>query len=792
MRAQAPAALTTYRAKRDFKKTPEPEGAAVEPGHRLIVQHHFATRDHYDLRLEIDGVLVSWAVTRGPSANPRDRRLAVRTEDHPLDYASFEGLIPKGQYGGGTVILWEYATFTPINGDPAQAVRKGEIKFIAHGERMRGGWVLVRMRAKEKRENWLLIKERDEFAEDDDSLTARFPKSVSTRRTRKQIEKGAPRNAPAAKAAPKLPAFVAPQLCSVAETPPEGENWIYELKYDGYRLELAVAGADARLYTRSGLDWSGKFAAIARDAAALKCKSALIDGEAVVLDENGVSQFPALVAALEQRRSDAILFMAFDLISLDGVDWRPRPLAERQKALRKVIGEGSAHIRLAGHIEGEGRRVFEQAVAGGAEGIIAKDRSAPYVSRRSAAWVKIKGYPRTDVVIVGYKPSTKTGTFASLHAAIEEDGALRYVGGIGTGYSAAQRASIFARISRRASARPPAGLAGDWPKDIQFIKQPLRAEIRFGGWTGERQLRQARFLALREDLPVKTARPAPQASAITHADRIVYPADGVTKGEIAAYYEAVAERLAPHLADRPLSIVRAPETIAETFFQRHPLRGMEAGIVPVEVGSETYMALDGALGLHTAAQFGAIELHGWMSRIGALDAPDRMVFDLDPDEGLPFEEVKRAAADIARALNEIGLKSWPLLSGGKGVHVVIPLDGGADYEETEPFAKGFAQALAAHQPQRFVATMSKQRRKGRIFVDWLRNKKSATAILPWSLRARPGAAVATPLTWEKLAQAKSAAAFDIRTALKLRDPWRGFFASKQRLPRGAINTPSAG
>ena len=797
MRAEpAPASLKAYRAKRDFKLTPEPEGAAAEPGHRLIVQHHFATRDHYDLRLEIDGALVSWAVTRGPSGNPRDRRLAVRTEDHPLDYATFEGLIPKGQYGGGTVILWEYTSFTPINGDPGEAVRKGEIKFIAHGRRMRGGWALVRMRTRDKRENWLLIKERDQFAEGDDSLTARFPKSVSTRRTRKQIEKSEPAKKAGARTAPKLPAFVAPQLCSVATAPPEGENWIYELKYDGYRLELAVAGAEARLYTRSGLDWTQKFAAVARDAGALECRSALIDGEAVVLDAKGVSQFPALVAALEHRRSDAILFMAFDLISLDGADLRKRPLAERQRALRKVVAGGSAHIRLAEHIAGEGRRVFERAVAGGAEGVIAKDRSAPYVSTRSRAWVKIKGYPRTDVVIFGYKPSKRTEHFASLHAAIEEEGKLRYVGGIGTGYSAARRASIFARISPGASARPPADLVGDWPRDIKFIKQPLRAEIRFGGWTGDRHLRQARFLALREDLPVKTAPKAaanpPPRPAITHADRIVYPEDNISKGEIAAYYDAVADRLVPHLVDRPLSIVRAPETIEETFFQRHPLRGMGTGIIPVEVGSETYMALDGAAGLHTAAQFGAIELHGWMSRIGALDAPDRMVFDLDPDEGLAFDEVKRAAADIAKALSEIGLKSWPLLTGGKGVHVVVPLDGAATYEETEPFAKGFAQALAAHQPQRFVATMSKQRRKGRIFVDWLRNKKTSTAILPWSLRARPGAAAATPLTWEALAQVKSAAAYDIKTALKLKDPWRGFFALKQSLPRGAISSPQAG
>jgi bifunctional non-homologous end joining protein LigD len=794
--AMKTAPLDTYRAKRNFERTPEPQGGAEASGDRLVIQHHLARRDHYDLRLEINGVLASWAVTRGPSANPRDRRLAVRTEDHPLDYGSFEGLIPRGEYGGGTVILWEYTTYSPVNGDPAEAVKKGEIKFFAHGERMRGGWVLVRMHTKEKRENWLLIKERDEFAEDDDSLTSRFPKSVKTSRSQRQIEKGAPPRKRVAPAEAKAPEFAPPQLCSIAEAPPEGDDWIYELKYDGYRLELAVAVGDARLYTRSGLDWTSKFAAIAGDAARLKCKSALIDGEAVVLDEKGVSQFPALVSALESRRSNEIVFVAFDLLSLDGKDLRKQPLAKRKTALRKIIPEGLPHILFAEHIAGDGRAVFERAVAEGAEGIVAKDLRAPYVSARSHSWLKIKGYPRTDVIIVGFKPSDKQSHFASLHAAVEApDGRLRYVGGIGTGFGERQRAAIHARIARGASKQAPAGLEGELPRGLQFVKQPIRAEVRFGGWTGDGHLRQARFLALREDLPVaKQTPPSPRASAqrkttpvtITHADRVVYPADGVTKGEIAAYYDAVAERMAPHLKDRPLSIVRAPETIEETFFQRHPLKGMEAGIVPVEAGSETYMALDGAIGLHSAAQFGAIELHGWMSRIDALDAPDRMVFDLDPDEDLAFSEVRRAAADIAKALRDLGLKSWPLLSGGKGVHVVVPLDGSRDYAETEPFAKGFAQALAAHDPRRFVANMSKQRRKGRIFVDWLRNKKSATAILPWSLRARPGARVATPVTWEELEAIEKASAFDIKSALKRRDPWREFFKTRQALPDGAL------
>jgi bifunctional non-homologous end joining protein LigD len=766
-------ALKPYRAKRNFTVTPEPAGGKAEPGRRLVVQHHLARRDHYDLRLEIDGVLASWAVTRGPSANPRDKRLAVRTEDHPLSYGGFEGEIPKGEYGGGQVILWESATYSPLNGEPAQALAKGEIKFEAQGQRMRGGWVLVRMKSKEKRENWLLIKERDAFAEDDDSLTSRFPGSVNAKVRRR--------------AALPPPAFQPLQLCDSATIPPEGPNWLYEIKYDGYRLEMAVGGEAARLYTRTGLDWTAKFPALAAAAAQLDCRSALLDGEAVVFAANGISDFPGLVAALERHRTGAVVYLAFDLLALDGRDLRALPLGKRKAALRKLLREAHDPIRLADHVEGEGREVFARAVAAGAEGIIAKDRTAPYVGRRAHGFVKVKGYPRADVVIVAYKPSQRRGTFASLHAAVEEDGEWRYVGGVGTGFSDAQRTNLQARFAKGASPRQPARLKGEVPPDLMFVKQPARAEIRFGGWTGSGHLRQARFLGLREDLPVtrepKPSKAKPQKTiAVTHADRVVYPDCGVTKGEIADYYSAVAGRLAPHLTGRPVSIVRAPETIAETFFQRHPLRGMEAGVMPVEVGDETYMALDGATGLATAAQFGAIELHGWMSRLDALDRPDRMVFDLDPDAELDFAEVVRAAQDIARALREFDLKSWPLLSGGKGVHVVLPLDGAAEYAGTEAFAKGFAQALAAHEPRRFVATMSKQRRKGRIFVDWLRNKKSATAILPWSLRARPGAPVATPLAWDELALMKSAAAFDIRSALKRSDPWRGFFTTRQRLP----------
>jgi bifunctional non-homologous end joining protein LigD len=796
-------ALADYRAKRDFSVSPEPQGGASKGARpRLIVQRHFARREHFDLRLEMDGVLKSWAVTRGPSANPADRRLAVRTEDHPLDYGDFEGLIPKGEYGGGTVMLWEDTTYEMQNGDPLAALEKGEIKFAAEGTRMRGGWVLVRMKPREKAENWLLIKERDAFAEATDDLVDRFETSVATGRTREEIERGAKAKrvrAPAARAkaaywtdkpiaSAPTPRFIPPQLCETSETPPEGAEWIYELKYDGYRLELATGADGARVYTRSGLDWTARFPGLARAVFALPCRNALLDGEAVVFDEKGLSDFAALVAALEAGHGAQVEFVAFDLLILDEKDLRDAPLRERKRRLKALLAKGGGAIRYADDIEGDGARVFEQATEAGAEGIIAKRADAAYRSGRFSDWQKIKGDFREDVLIIGFRPSEKGESFASLVAARETPEGLRYVGRIGTGYGAATRRKLAPLLTRRASQPPTTVAAAERiPKGAVFLETPFRAEVRFGGWTMDGQMRQARFLGKREDRPVKAAEPAaPKLSRITHADRVVFPADGITKGEIAAYYDAVAPRMAPHLLDRPVSLLRAPENIEDLFFQRHPLKGMTRGIVKVPNDGEPYIALDGALGLHTAAQFGAIEIHGWMSLAHDLDHPDRMVFDLDPDEDLPFREVTMAATELRDHLAGIGLMSWPMITGGKGVHVVAPLDRSLAYADTEVFAAGFARGLARQEPKRFVATMNKRRREGRIFIDWLRNKKSATAILPWSLRARPGAHVATPLSWEKLGKVDSAQAFDIRTALKVGDDWRGFFETSQTIAPGAL------
>jgi bifunctional non-homologous end joining protein LigD len=523
----------------------------------------------------------------------------------------------------------------------------------------------------------------------------------------------------------------------------------------------------------------------------LPCRNALIDGEAVVFDEKGLSDFAMLVAALEAGRSERVEFVAFDLLMLDEKDLRREPLRARKERLKKLLAKGGGAIRYGDYIEGDGATVFREATQAGAEGVIAKRADRPYRSGRFSDWLKIKTDFREDLLIVGYRPSEKGESFASLIAAKETPEGLRYVGRIGTGYDAPTRRTLEPMLSKRAKSKnAPALLAADKiPKGAVLIEAPFPAEVRFGGWTMDGQLRQARFLGVREDVRVKHVSgqmEASKLSRVTHASRVVYPADGITKGEIADYYDAIAPRMAPHFVDRPISLLRAPENIEELFFQRHPLKGMTRGILKVESDDQPYIALDGALGLHTAAQFGAIEIHGWMSLASDLDRPDRMVFDLDPDEDLPFNEVSKAAADIRDHLKEIGLRSWPLVTGGKGVHIVLPLDRSLSYADTEVFAAGFARGLARQEPSRFVANMSKRKRAGRIYIDWLRNKKTATAILPWSLRARAGATVATPLSWRTLSAVDSAAAFDIRTAAKVEDGWEDFFSLKQTIAPGAL------
>ena len=856
--------LARYRDKRDFSKTAEPAAAALAGAAggapSFVVQHHWARRDHFDFRLELDGVLVSFAVTKGPSLDPRVRRLAVRTEDHPLAYADFEGTIPQGEYGGGTVMLWDRGTWAALDADPAAALAAGELKFELFGERMQGRWVLVRMHVEKGRENWLLIKEKDGFADPARDLVTAFEISVASGRSRAEIEAGGAvwhsdrslakgeqpleGRLPTHAASARLPDFVPPMLCDTRKTAPEGDGWIHEIKYDGYRIQAAVDGAAVRLFSREGLDWTARFASVAEALSRLGLERTLIDGEAVVFDAQGLSDFPALVDALD-RVGAMIAYVAFDLLVDRGGSIAALPLVERKAQLAERLSSADgAVVRVAAHVAGNGPAVFEQAIAGGAEGIVSKKADAPYRSGRGTAWAKVKTARREDVVIVGWQPSTKR-EFRSLLAAIEEkDGGLRYVGRVGSGFDARELKRTRERMEPIRRERAPAMAASDLlPKGAIYVDPVYRAEIEAAGWTRDHQIRQGRFLGWREDRsprPVASAKegramaedgeragsrdkgkPAPKKRAppkraegaasasrsarksdvvpdaagllarITHGDRIVFPEVGVTKRQVAEHYLAVADRILPHLDGRPVSFVRAPEGLgAETFFQRHLLPGMKKGFgrIPDPEGRHgDYLTVLGPEGLVTAAQFGVIEFHGWGARLPDLDRPDRMVFDFDPDEGLGFDAVRAAAREVRAALEAVGLVGFAMVSGGKGLHVVVPLDGTQSWDDVGDFSAGLARGLARADSGRYVAVASKAKRKGRIYVDWLRNRKSATAIVPWSLRARPRASVAVPITWEEIDSVSAADAFDIRAVIDRPDPWEGFFSLRQRIDSAALD-----
>ena len=783
------APLDRYNAKRDFAKTAEPAGKVAKArGNRFIVQKHDATRLHWDFRLEIDGVLKSWAVTRGPSSDPEQKRLAVRTEDHPLSYADFEGTIPKGEYGGGTVMLWDNGAWAPIAGKSAKDLDAGHLHFVLSGERMKGEWMLIRLkpRGKERGENWLLRKVSDEFAGGADELVERALTSVTTGRTMEEIAAG---KAVAAKKMPStgtgkarpMPRFHPPQLATLVDAVPGGSGWIHEVKYDGYRALVAVGGGKAKVYTRSGLDWTAKFPEIAQAAAALDVESALIDGEICALDAEGRPDFSTLRTAIRDKGSTGLTMFAFDLLSRDGKDLTKRANVERKAELQTILPDGGA-LRLADHIAGSGEQLFAAMCDAGYEGIVSKRADAPYVGKRTQAWLKIKCTRRQEFVVIGWAASeTKTRGFKSLLLAINADGALRYAGKVGTGFDAARIDELSARMKPLKTDKAAVDVPRAAARGVTWVKPKLVAEVAFAEFTADHVVRHASFIGLRDDkataevvaeTPAAPPDSAPAVS-ITNPDRIVFPGDGITKGQLAAYYTRVAPILLPVAARRPVSLVRCPQGRAkQCFFQKHDAGSFGDHVQRVAIrekdgGSEDYLWVDDADGIVACVQMGTIEFHGWGSRVDTLERPDRMIFDLDPDEGLGFDAVRKAAADLKTHLADLGLTSFAMLSGGKGVHVVVPLTPKAEWPAVKDFADRFSQALAAAEPERFVATMSKAKRKGRIFIDWLRNQRGATAVLPYVVRARPGAPVAAPVTWEELRDVETAARFTLKDADEL-------------------------
>ncbi len=853
--------LATYRAKRDFKATAEPSGeGAIRSAEypRFVVQKHDATRLHYDLRLEVDGVFKSWAVTRGPSLDPKDKRLAVEVEDHPLEYGDFEGTIPKGQYGGGTVMVWDRGFWLPEGTSSAdEALREGELTFTLAGERLKGSWVLVRMKRDReggRRTNWLLIKHRDEFARDDGANGSESDRSVASGRRMAEIAAGKgrgprpfmlaertagdpraiwnsrpagrPRTAddpPIIRRGPRraMPRFVAPQLSKTVRHPPDGREWVHEIKLDGYRMQLRVERNRAALNTRTGLDWTGRFPEIA--AAAKPLANAMIDGEAVALDRNGMTDFGALQDALAEGHTEAVLYFAFDLLFVAGEDLRGLSLADRKARLRQLLAKlpAAAPIRYVEHVTGSGEAVLESARRLGLEGIISKRLDGPYRSGRHDTWTKAKCRPGQEVVICGWSGSRTV--LRSLIVGVYRDGRLEHAGRVGTGYNARTSAALLKRLNPLATDRSPFHGQGAPRKerDVTWVRPELVAEIEFERWTDAGMVRAAAFKGLREDKPAKDVKMEPPALAaapqrssgtrskgqrlhkmpanesdgavvmgvqISKPDKELWPADGeeaaVTKLDLARYLESVGPWMIAHIEGRPCSIIRAPDGIGgEQFFQRHAMPGMSdlVELVKTPGDRKPYLQINTVEGLVAMGQLAALEFHPWNCQPYEPTVPGRLILDLDPAPDVPFDAVVDAAKELKERLERVGLVAFCKTTGGKGLHVVTPLraerTSKLGWKEAKAFAQAVSAAMAADSPELYLTKMTKKLRTGRIFIDYLRNDTLSTAVAPLSPRARPGATVSMPVAWAQVRRGLDPKRFTMRTAPALiarGKPWQGY------------------
>ncbi|MGN6424019.1 MAG: DNA ligase D [Asticcacaulis sp.] len=835
--------LDAYNRKRDFSRTQEPSGRTGKAGtFQYLIQKHDATRLHYDFRLELDGVLKSWAVTKGPSLDPADKRLAVEVEDHPVAYGGFEGTIPKGQYGGGTVMLWDRGTWEPV-GDPHEGLRKGDLKFRLHGERLQGEWVLVRMkpRGKDKdrgRNNWLLIKHHDGYARegDHDALLADNAVSIATGRAMDAIAAGnkvwnsEPKKA--AKAAQKTsrtaqkkaaPDFVEPELATLTDAMPQGEDWVHEIKFDGYRTLALISGGEARMMTRSGLDWTAKFQALADRLQALDVTDAILDGEIVAVDHGGATRFKLLQDRLREKRSEELQYYVFDLLRLNGEDLRKTPLIERKAKLKALLGGHDFEDRIiySEHFEAD-KRFLGKVCGMGFEGLVSKRKSSPYRGGRNKAWLKTKCHKRQEFVIGGFREPThaERGIGALLLGYYDEDRFV-YAGRVGTGFDAETSQMLRKKLDAITRKTPAyAELAAEAKRGAIWVRPELVCEVEFTEWTPDGRLRHPSYQGLREDKPARSIgreQVTPEAQAvqqetpkpsrrrsqdteiggvkISHPDRVLWPDDGFTKQQMAHYYAAVAEHILPHVVGRPLSMVRCPDGIGgQCFFQRHIAHDMphlyDTG-VPVKGRDEDYMMIRDAAGLLTLAQWGVIELHPWGCRADRPDRPDRIVMDFDPDPDLPWAKVAAAAREGRQRLADLGLKSWLKTTGGKGLHVVVPLQRHHDWPTVKAFARAVAEAMEAGNRDLYVAHARKADRKGRIFVDYLRNDLTATAVAAYSLRARPGAPVAMPLDWDDLTDDLNPRDFNLATvpdllARRKTDPWADLWDAPQNLSADAL------
>jgi bifunctional non-homologous end joining protein LigD len=830
--ARRSAPLKAYAAKRNFAATPEPKGeAARRQANGFCIQKHDARRLHFDLRLELDGVLKSWAVTRGPSLVSGEKRLAVHTEDHPIEYLTFEGLIPRGEYGGGTMIVWDTGTWTPI-GDPHRGYAKGHLEFELAGQRLNGRWHLVRMRAKprESKEQWLLIKSDDEYAKpkDEPEIVSVELTSILSGRTngdlaasdeirsdhaeRAKAAGTKPRPVPELARMPKarkglLRTFIEPSLATLVDEAPHGDEWIHEIKFDGYRLQARIDSKSITLLTRKGLDWTAKFKPVAAALRNLKLGSALLDGELVVEDEAGLSSFASLQADLKSGRTDRMVFYAFDLLYLDGYDLTKLPLIERKTFLATLLEDAPAGgiLRYSSHLEGDGETMIRHACRLGLEGIISKHRDRPYLAGRGMHWQKTKCTQRQEFVIAGYVPSSVSPkAIGSLVLGVYEDKRLVHVGRVGTGFSATLARDLWTDLDRLKRPASPfsAALSRDAARGVRWVKPELVAEVEFRGWTADGILRHASYKGLREDkdpseivreitksAPARVEVPPTSSFRLTHPDRVLWPDTGLTKQGLADYYVDIAEWILPHVANRPLSLVRCPSGIeGSCFFQKHAWNGMSKAVQRRAIDGEDILFIDDLEGLIALVQSGVLEIHAWGSPMQNPETPDRIVMDLDPAEDVPWTALIDAALEVRERLGDAGLESFVKTTGGKGLHVVAPLRPKAGWDEVKSLAQSLAETMAGDSPNRYVATMSKRARAGKIFIDYLRNGRGARAVAPYSTRARSGAPVSTPLAWGELSASMRPDHFTVsnlptRLAHLKSDPWADLPELDQELPQ---------
>ena len=776
--------LERYRQMRDFSRTPEPRGRRIlakRKALRYYIQRHDATRLHYDFRLELEGVLKSWAVPKGPSLDPADKRLAVQTEDHPLEYGEFEGVIPEKQYGAGDVLLWDKGTWTPEDDDPIAALAKGRLHFRLDGDKLHGSWVLTRSRANEGKPQWLLIKRNDEQARRGSRITDERPESV----------KRAPKRAKRATRA-ELPQFVSPQLATLVEEPPKSGDWLYEVKHDGYRMLARLDGGKATLFTRSGKDWTDRLRHLAAALEKLKLEGTWLDGEIVVLREDGRADFQALQNAFDAGRDTGVVYYVFDAPFLHGQDLRRLPLLERKKrlkaALKKAPVSVQATLRFSDHLEGTAKDILDRACEMELEGLIGKESQSLYVAGRSKSWIKLKCRRRQDFVIVGYTApgGSRTGFGALLVAVRDAQRKLRYAGKVGTGFDEKLLGSLLKKLAAIKRPEPP---VVDPPREkaITWVDPKLVAEVTFAERTSEGILRQASFVGLREDISSRTVReerPQSMDIKITNPQRLVWPSLKISKGELIKYYDEVAQWILPHVSNRPLTLVRCPDGAeAECFYQRHLGMGASPGEIKtfkrLRSSKGYYIYIDSHRGLLSTIQNGAVELHTWGATLPDATHPDRITLDLDPAPDLPWPKLLEATR-LTRTLAEgLGLRCFLKTTGGKGLHVVIPVKPQLDWDEIKEFSMHMAEFLVRAQPDLFTSKIAKVERTDKVFDDYLRNSETASAVSAFSARARKDAGVSTPLAWDELGKDDLRARFTVKTVptrlkrLK-RDPWDGY------------------